>query len=111
MIRDWVNIIEDGRVLKSKQLEEVTRYNTSYLEPIPLTQEILEDNGWWTTTDYVGNEQGCLYFREIDVFTIEYWDGHFQCYDINSIKLLYVHQLQQMLRLCGLTELADNLKI
>ena len=50
------------------------------------------------------------YHDEVD-FSIEKWNGKFQCYDINSIKLDSVHQLQHALRLCGLDELADNFKV
>ena len=73
-------------------------------EPIPLTPEILEKNGWWYDSDD-------MWQHEEVGFYIEKWNGRFQCYDINDIKLDSVHQLQQTLRLCGLNELADNFKI
>ena len=65
------------------------------VKPIPLTPEILEKNEWW--------------YDEVS-FCIEKWSG-FQCYDIDSIKLDSVHQLQHALRLCGLNDLADNFKV
>lgn len=74
------------------------------LEPIPLTPEILEKNGWWFDTEDMWHHD------EVD-FSIEKWNGKFQCYDINQIKLDAVHQLQQTLRLCGLNDLADNFKV
>ena len=74
------------------------------VKPIPLTAEILEKNGWWFNTEDM------WYHDEVD-FSIEKWNGKFQCYDINSIKLDSVHQLQHALRLCGLDELADNFKV
>ena len=74
------------------------------VKPIPLTPEILEKNGWWYNV-----EDMCLH-EEVGFF-IEKFNGRFQCYDINQIKLDSVHQLQQALRLCGLNELADNFKI
>ena len=73
-------------------------------EGIPITPEILEKNGWWFNT-----EDKWLH-DEVD-FDIEKWDGRFQCYDINQIKLDSVHELQHALRLCGLNELADNFKV
>ena len=73
-------------------------------QPIILTLEILEKNGWW----YYSND---MWQHEEVGFYIEKWNGRFQCYDINDIKLDSVHQLQQTLRLCGLNELADNFKI
>lgn len=74
------------------------------VKPIPLTPEILEKNGWWfdTKDNWLHDEVN---------FIIEKWNGRFQCYDINDIKLDSVHQLQQTLRLCGLNELADNFEI
>ena len=73
-------------------------------EPIPLTPEILEKNGWWFDT-----EDKWLHY-EVN-FIIEKWNGRFQCYDINQIKLDSAHKLQHALRLCGLDELADNFKV
>ena len=103
-------------------------------EPIPLTPEILEKNGWYygLTSDEEDAEY-CL------------GGGHYNrhwCYDegTGSISLifpndtdggeliiddqsfnrhlnlvfcdtLHVHELQRELRLCGLNELADNFKI
>ena len=73
-------------------------------KPIPLTPEILEKNGWWFNVED-------MWLNEDVDFSIEKWDGKFQCYDINQIKLDSVHQLQHALRLCGLDELADNFKV
>ena len=73
-------------------------------QPIPLTPEILEKNGLW----YYSND---MWLHDEVGFYIEKWNGRFQCYDINDIKLDSVHQLQQILRLYGLNELADNFKV
>ena len=73
-------------------------------EPIPLTARILEKNGWWRSA------YDMWHHAEVN-FSIEKWKGRFQSYDINQIKLDSVHQLQQILRLCGLNELADNFKV
>ena len=72
--------------------------------PIPLTPEILEKNGWWYEIED-------MWLHDEANFCIEKWNGKLQCYDINQIKLYSVHQLQQILRLCGLNELADNFKV
>ena len=73
-------------------------------QPIILTPEILEKNGWW----YDGYD--IWQHKEVS-FCIEILDGRFQCYDINQIKLDSVHELQHALRLCKLDELADNFKV
>ena len=81
-----------------------TLFRAYEFEPIPLTPEILEKNGWWFDTEDT--------WRHDEVnFTIEKWNGRYQCYDINQIKLYSVHQLQQVLRLAGLTDMANNFKI
>ena len=73
-------------------------------KPIPLTAEILEKNGWWFNTEDMWHHD------EVN-FSIEKWNGKFQCYGINQIKLDSVHLLQQALRLFGLNDLADNFKV
>ncbi len=72
--------------------------------PILLTSEILEKNGWWYGIEDIWLHDGVC-------FCIEKWNGKFQCYDISQIKFYSVHQLQHALRLCGLDELADNFKV
>ena len=74
------------------------------VKTIPLTAEILEKNGWWYEIEDI-------WLHDKVSFCIEKWNGKFQCYDINQIKLDSVHQLQQTLRLCGLNDLADNFKV
>ena len=81
-----------------------TLFRAYEFEPIPLTPEILEKNGWWFDTEDT--------WRHDEVnFTIEKWNGRYQCYDINQIKLYSVHQLQQALRLAGMADMANNFKI
>lgn len=69
----------------------------NYLSPIPLTAEILEKNG--DIKDICGvrdNGQGK-----------ECW----MLIYVPAINLYHIHELQHALRLCGLTELADNFQI
>ena len=73
-------------------------------EPIILTPEILEKNGWWFDGYDIWQH------KEVS-FCIEILNGRFQCYDINQIKLDSVHQLQRVLRCCGLWDMANNFKI
>ena len=84
--------------------EEIEDVPSAYCSPIPLTPEILEKNGWWYEIED-------MWLHDEVSFCIEKWNGKFQCYDISQIKLYSVHQLQQILRLCGLNELADNFKV
>lgn len=76
------------------------------VEPIPLTAEVLEKNGWmWDNTrgEYVSS----AFSLEWDIDTYEAWLHIGGEYTI----IPYVHELQHALRLCGLNELADNFKV
>ena len=76
------------------------------LEPIPLTAEIIEKNGFGFTrndnTDSVWN--GWWIYKGLELATAclnrdEKWPCFINIYDSN-IKCEYVHQLQHALRLC-----------
>ena len=118
MVRDWITD-EHGFPMQITTVGEDYAYATfvglegdpwefddkdDQPRPIPLTPEILEKNGWWYDVEDMWLHD------EVD-FGIERWRGRFQCYNINQIKLDSVHQLQQVLRLAGLTEMANNFKI
>ena len=85
----------------------IERHDISKISPIPLTPEILEKNGWKETACWHEYQNGkntiqcCLPDMRGIINEIEI--EHFEC--------KYVHQLQHLLRLCGLDELADNFKI
>lgn len=71
------------------------------LEPIPLTPEILEKNGfkldkedgWWWLTPKMG-----ITFWEEGNIELEAWNEHTAV----NIHIKYLHQLQHALRLCGI---------
>ena len=94
-------------------------------EPIPITSEILEKNGWiqckYETCKSLYEYKG-LHLRHtmikrsngrwvanvdgiVEKFPDEYTHSSLR------INVFYVHELQHALRLCGLNELADNFKI
>lgn len=95
---DKVVVIDTTRVL----LENGKLYTPiNYIEPIPLTEAILEkfgieefcwplfrfhdDKGFEITKDYYGDY---------------YWSIDYSAYRI--VRLHYVHELQHVLRLCGI---------
>lgn len=92
----------------------------SNLKPIPLTEEILKANGFNKLDLTIGNYALKLEEKEkYDIHTI-LWGGVFNgrmefkviCEYIHiDKKIRYVHELQHALRLCGLSELADNFKV
>ena len=94
-------------------------------QPIPLTPEIFEKNGWiqckYETCKSLYEYKG-LHLRHtmikrsngrwvanvegiVEKFPDEYTHSFLR------INVFYVHELQHALRLCGLDELADNFKI
>ena len=81
------------------------------IEPVPLTPEILEKNGWvtdghtWWRNDEGFSISGEYYRRKSGEPLYISITGEATC-DLN-----YVHTLQHALRLCGLHDLADNFKI
>ena len=102
----------------------------SLLEPILLTSEILEKNGfdkvfsqpdclnpyYWEFKEYEEETNALLYhikaysnpFRGMYIFIENFGD----CATLSFNKQIeHLHEFQQALRLCGLDELADNLKI
>ena len=90
----------------------------SEVKPITITPEILEKNGFvgegdkfkmWTSAD----KRVILHNNDEYLNTFNKWHAHVDTEDmrtIGSIELTYINQLQQFLRLCGLSEMADKLE-
>lgn len=85
------------------------------LEPITLTNEFFEKNGFKKTKD----EKYCMCDDYCELSAEEYSDSIWLicCSDIEcnlpvqKIMVSYVHQLQQFLRLCGEENMANSLKV
>lgn len=87
------------------------------VKPVPLTTDILINNGF--RQDTIGS--GLI--RHIDgaenLYVLVNYRHNGECRNVEisnglynlSCQCRYVHELQHALRLCGLSELADNLKI
>ena len=128
MIGDWVLVkpFPDSKPVKSKvtainynsyrgkgytdwvDTEFWDELSLNEIEPIPLTPEILEKNGfedigdntyqlterpYWFWVDFYNHEYGC----EFDTSTYEYEDSEHR---LNLKGIPYVHELQHALRLC-----------
>ena len=105
---EWNNDHTEKHVVKVAQIQKEgvrDRYNVfhenDWIEPIPLTVEILEQNRWF------------------EIFKDKY-EGHISlakedttCFRIKNTNLClrFVHELQHALRLYILNEVADNLKV
>ena len=94
-------------------------------QPIPLTSEILEKNGWiqckYKTCKSLYEYKG-LHLRHtmikrsngrwvanVDGIVEKFPDEY--THSFLRINVFYVHELQHALRLCGLNKLADNFKV
>ena len=93
------------------------------IEPIPLTPEILEKNGFERGVVIPSN-----FYRNIDNERLIF-SPHSSCYGLGYVHwnesndadimhrlevqqpIMYIHQMQHALRLFGLNELADNFKV
>ena len=135
MIGDWVGRVFDDKRIDYRQVDWIRtgeigmRYQKVWaigcIEPIPLTTEILEKNGF-----YDRNTQWCyeslgsyvcfdiaisLVYKVIEVSKV--CDAGTDCEEVeygSSIVFgndICVHTLQHALRLFGLDQLADNFKI
>lgn len=137
MIGDLVQF--SGNVIKVEEIladgiNPMWDFNENYgcevdnadLQPIPLTPEILDKNFKEKEKDTIGYYQRnklvpyMVDMRGVDIpneFITKWnliWDEvgkYLTIEDDPLIKIRYVHELQHVLRLCGLTELADNFKI
>lgn len=85
-----------------------------YINPIPLTEEILRKNNLiYFHKAYEYDEWEVKTIKCSTWYTIDISHTIDENYDyiINDFPVGYVHELQHVLRLCGLSDLADNFKI
>ena len=75
------------------------------LEPIPLTREILEMNGFTENYRY----DDLSYIQSNGIVTGTHING--ENGEMEEMYFKYVHEVQNALRLCGLNDLADNFKL
>lgn len=119
MIGDWV-MFQGREIVCGNQIFS-SEYDGCIIEPIPLTPEILEKNGWKCKTTEISTDVRGEIVKDV-WFMMQLLDGYGhwnmrlskvgagETFDL-FIQIHYVHQLQHALRLCGLAELADNFKI
>lgn len=138
MIGDWVKIkghLDYDKVQEIARDENMqwyisfacsaTLFRAYEFEPIPLTPEILEKNGWqsFIPTAYTCCQDHLSIKNEGDIHiewnwedgTLSVWVSYSEDEEGTNPNLKasvrYVHELQDALRLVGLNELADNFKI
>lgn len=77
------------------------------IAPIPLTEKILKANGWICC-------DGWFERNNVDFFIAKCGYKYKLCpiFHMRSFTTIaYVHELQRVLRCCGLNELADNFRV
>ena len=118
MVNDWVanqygtpiqiySTGDNGAYANTGDTLWVFEDNEYKLQPIPLTPEILEKNGWKETEYWHEYQDG----NTIIQYGLSNIWGIINGIEIEHFKCEYIHQYQHLLRLCGLNELADNFKV
>ena len=89
--------------------------------PIEITPELLGANGWKVyDDDFLEEVYPSFCYKEVNhlewkcgtlSILIDYENDNERVYSDIIIPCKYVHQLQQVLRLAGMTELANNFKV
>ncbi len=128
MIDDWVKSLKEDHSGEYGQVIDIDHHDTvlleyqcvnyytdvEHIEPIPITPEILTANGF----EKKENHSGCHYANYIDHSPVyaeqtigDQWE--IDIYQNGKIEMCvrYVHELQHILRLQGLTDFADQFKV
>lgn len=84
-------------------------YGDDFCLPIPLTAEILENNGFKKFESK--NYAPCYFIKGLTLQWHCYGKYFYIRSDDADIRITEVHELQHALRLCSLVELANNFKI
>lgn len=113
MVGDWVYITEHPMRKEAKQVKpEHFLRSLVVFEPIPLTTEILEKNGFElddsNDKEYFGVDNRVM-LRDNPEYMNTYntWDVHIDSIDystIGNIELSYVHEFQHFLKLCKINK-------
>lgn len=124
MIGDWVRLVADNEE-EVLQVNYIRRDGVGFkkyavyfdeIEPIPLTVEILEKNGFYRNKYFDHN--GCGFFSfpvwmimKRSGFGIEKRNNIYYITGHALMPMRYVHELQRALRSCDLWYFANNFKI
>lgn len=106
MVRDWVYITEHPMKKEAKQVKpEHFLRSLVIFEPIPLTLEILEKNGF---EKHISDTR--MFFHH-DEYRLSYYlvNKHFTIYNqidgsLVQRDIVNVHELQHALKLCGINK-------
>ena len=113
MIGDWVEYgqyITTVRNLSDKIVLSGCVGRLDEVRPVPLTEKILENNGATRYgAKYANLQQWVLKFGDKRKTIMQ--DVLHEEWCANDVWFKYVHELQHILRLIGINDLADNFKV
>ena len=92
-----VNILEDSVLFDTKDISEISLSKTFFLENGFEEFHTSKSNTW-------------LFNKDTNVIVKIIHGNCFKC-EINGIELEYVHEFQHLMRLLGLYDYANNLKV
>lgn len=107
--KGWIHLIHPEA---KTRINMTSDYIIDLLEPVTLTPEILKANGFEQNINYEDD-----YSFEDTTIIFKHNDKYLFTASINGSKGMlylcanYTHELQHALKICGLNELADNLKL
>lgn len=108
---DWVNITPKESMDECPVFGQIMElvggywidgvlYGIEHIAPIPLTDEILEWNGWLEEAD---DDYDCWYYTDplcpMESICIVKTNKDADYYDFHNFRIHYVHELQQAMRL------------
>ena len=116
-IKTAYNNGEDFIIIMSPLKSIEYSFKSEYIKPIPLTTDILTNNGF--TQDTIGSGLILHIDNSENLYVLVNYRYNGECRNVEisnkmynlSCPIKYVHELQHALRLCGLSELADKLII
>ena len=117
MVGDWVRFRGDypqkeqqGKIAKVRGVKGRVDVRTldgeyhnsehpDWLEPIPITPEILADNGWEIISASQAYERWWFGAEETEIALDAIYGKYYYC---EELDIMYVHELQHLLKLCGI---------
>lgn len=124
MVSDWIETLNQNNEICRVQVNEIKEKQVSFyhmnhyylgasyenVKPVALTKEMLEKNGFeFFDSSYFNDIVSITFFSTGIYFMCHVYKG--EVCDVIERHINYVHELQHLLRLCGLKEMENNFKI
>lgn len=124
MVGDWIETLNQNKEVCRVQVNEIQEKQVSFyhmnhyylgasyenIKPVALTKEMLEKNGFeFFDSSYFNDIVSITFFPSCIYFICHVYKG--EVCDVIERHINYVHELQHLLCLCDLCDLANNFKI